>query len=62
MNTHTDKSERHQHQAPQCKSSDQGTICAEESCRHDKHVSKHVEVSCTPVEGQSNLYDCVHQM
>ncbi|HTV93927.1 MAG TPA: hypothetical protein VMG98_14560 [Verrucomicrobiae bacterium] len=52
--------ERHQHKAPQCKSSDAGTICQEEACRHDHHISRHVEVSCAPAKGQSDLYDCVH--
>ena len=53
-------SERHQHAGPQCKESDKGTVCQESSCRHDHHVSSHVEVSCTPVKGQRDLYECVH--
>ncbi len=52
--------ERHQHKAPQCQSSDVGTICKEEACKHDHHISTHVEVSCAPAKGQSDLFDCVH--
>ena len=37
-----------------------GTVSAEEACRHDHHVSRHVEVSCTPAEGQRDMYRCVH--
>jgi hypothetical protein len=62
MNVNTEKSIWHDHPGPQCKDSDRGTICVEEVCSHDDHVSKDVEINCMPVEGQSNLYHCVHQV
>ena len=51
--------ERHEHKAPQCKTT-KDEICKNESCVHDHHVSRHTEISCTPVKGQHDLYDCVH--
>lgn len=54
--------ERHEHGGAQCKPSDRGTICQEESCRRDHHVSEHIEVKCEPIEGQSGRYNCVHEM
>jgi hypothetical protein len=62
MATTSEKTERHEHKGPQCKPSDVGKICEETSCRHDHHVSRHVEVSCTPVAGQHDLYNCVHKL
>jgi hypothetical protein len=52
--------ETHEHKGPQCKPSDAHKICQEQACLRDHHVSSHTEVKCTPVEGQSDLYNCVH--
>jgi hypothetical protein len=61
MTSSLEKTERHQHKGSQCKTTRE-TICDEASCKHDHHVSRHVEVSCTPVKGQSDLFDCVHEV
>jgi hypothetical protein len=61
METGSKKVERHEHTGSQCKASDKGKVCSEESCRHDHHVSRHVEISCTPIAGKPNHYDCVHE-
>jgi hypothetical protein len=52
--------ETHEHKGPQCKSSDANKICQEQACLRDHHVSAHTEVKCTPVEGKTDLYNCVH--
>jgi hypothetical protein len=31
-------------------------------CLHDHHITRHVEVNCSPVGGQSDLYSCVHKL
>jgi hypothetical protein len=54
------QSESHEHPSPQCKATPPGSVCREDACRHDHHVSRHFEVSCTPVEGQRGMYRCVH--
>jgi len=53
--------EHHEHGGSQCKPSDAGTVCKEGACKHDHHISSHVEVSCTPIAGQRDRYDCVHE-
>ncbi len=60
MAQRTDKTESHTHKSPQCKPSDAGTVCQEETCLHDHHISRHVEVRCEPIQGQRDLYNCVH--
>lgn len=52
--------ETHEHKGPQCKPSDANTVCQAQACLRDHHVSSHTELKCTPVEGQSDLYSCVH--
>lgn len=60
MSNNPDETESHQHKSPQCKTPEAGAICHEQVCLHDHHVSRHIEVSCTPAEGQSELFNCVH--
>jgi hypothetical protein len=60
MANHSDGMQSHEHKGPRCKTSDAGAICHEEACQHDHHISRHAEVSCTPVKGQHELFNCVH--
>lgn len=53
--------ELHEHNGPQCEPFNRGAICKEASCRHDHHVSSHMEISCTPVRGQDNRFSCAHR-
>jgi hypothetical protein len=62
MANNPDTTESHEHKGPQCKASDAGALCHEQACLHDHHISHHVEVSCTPVKGQADLFNCVHMM
>jgi len=57
----TSQTERHEHKSPQCKPADQGEICGETACLHDHHVSRHVEVQCTPKAGHDDVFECVHE-
>jgi hypothetical protein len=50
--------ERHEHKAPQCHTKD--AVCNEPSCTHDHKVAHDVEVSCTPVKGSTDRFECVH--
>ncbi|MGA7569580.1 MAG: hypothetical protein WBG27_03980 [Candidatus Aquilonibacter sp.] len=50
--------ERHEHKAPQCHTKD--AICKEPACAHDHDVAADVEVSCTPKQGSTDRFDCVH--
>ena len=59
MTTHAHTNERHEHKGPQCKTSSEA-VCHENQCLHDHHVSKHPEVSCKPVHGKADTYECVH--
>ena len=61
MKTDPRNTTHHEHNGPQCKESDEGVICREDACRHDHHVSRHVEVSCTPVKGKKDVFTCVHR-
>jgi len=56
-----EKTDHHEHKAPQCKTAHEGTICNEGVCLHDHLVSHHVEISCAPVKGRRGLFDCVHE-
>jgi hypothetical protein len=53
--------ELHEHDGPQCAHFNEGAICKEVACRHDHHVSSHMEVNCTPVQGQPNRFSCAHR-
>ena len=53
--------ESHEHKGPQCKPADEGNICQESACVHDHHVSRHVEVRCTPKAGDQGVFECVHE-
>jgi len=59
MKSNLEKTEQHEHKGPQCKTTD--AICHEPACQHDHHVSSHMEVSCTPIEGKHDLYKCIHR-
>ena len=50
---------KHEHNAPQC-THHEGELCPEAQCKHDHHVSHHLEVSCKPIAGQKDRYQCVH--
>ena len=58
MNTKSNQTERHEHKGPQCTT--HAAVCKNEACVHDHQVSRHVEISCTPVEGKRDTYTCVH--
>ena len=51
--------QRHEHKGPQCKTPAE-TICKNDSCLHDHHVSRQAEIRCHPVKGRDDLYDCEH--
>jgi hypothetical protein len=51
--------ERHEHKGPQCHHSHE-EVCKEPSCAHDPKIAKDVEVSCKPMHGQADRYECVH--
>jgi len=53
--------ERHEHPGPQCASTNAGAVCKEPACKHDHHISSHVEINCTPVPGQPDHFNCVHE-
>jgi len=53
------ETESHEHGGAQCKSN--GELCHAEACRHDHHVSRHVEVRCIPVEGRTDRFNCLHE-
>jgi len=53
------QSDRHEHKGPQCHTN-KDTICKSDACVRDHHISRHTEVSCTPVKGKADLYECVH--
>ncbi|HTW84462.1 MAG TPA: hypothetical protein VMD91_10370 [Candidatus Sulfotelmatobacter sp.] len=61
MTAPTMETEVHEHPGPQCDATNQGAICKEASCRHDHHVSRHMEVTCTPVHGRPDYFSCAHK-